>query len=367
MRVCYFGTYEKDYSRNVIFIESLRSVGVDVIEINEEVKERDAKRYGKIYILLHLIIRFFFAYVKLLFKLLTLKEVDAIIIGYPSHLDVIFFFPLLKIKGLKIYFNPLVSLYDTFVLDRRLFNEGSFISKVIFYIDKKAFSLSDIIYIDTKTHRDYLSTLFNIPKDKFVIVPVGASEEFYRELSGEKKALFTVLYVGKYIPLHSVETIVMAADILKDRDINFLMVGTGQDYEKIRKIVINKGINNIDFIEWLNRDRLSNVIAESHIVLGIFKKDGKAVRVVPNKVYDALAVGAVVITERSPALLEFFSEEDLFMVEPENPEELARKILFIRDNYEYALSVAKRGKERLLSFASKEVIGNLLKSSIYNS
>lgn len=47
MKICYFGTYEKDYSRNVIFIKALRAVGVEVFEINEEVKEDDSKNMAK--------------------------------------------------------------------------------------------------------------------------------------------------------------------------------------------------------------------------------------------------------------------------------------------------------------------------------
>ncbi|MCX7991288.1 MAG: glycosyltransferase [Proteobacteria bacterium] len=367
MKVAYFGTYEKNYSRNIIFIEALRAVGIDVIEINEEVKEKDAKRYGKINSLIILAFKFFFAYLKLLFKLIGLKKVDGLFIGYPSHLDVIFFYPLIKLKGLKIFFNPLVSLYDTFVIDRKLFKETSLISKIIFYIDKISFKLPHTIFIDTKAHRDYLADIFNLSKDKFIIVPVGATDEFYRKVTVPKKNEFTVLYVGKYIPLHSVETIVYSAEILKTSGIRFLLVGKGQDYEKIRRIVKEKNIDNISFIDWLDRDKLSLEIASSHIVLGIFRKDGKAMRVVPNKVYDAIAGSAVVVTERSPAVLEFFNEDEIFLVEPEEPEDLADKILFIRNNYETALKVAQKGKEKLLNIASKRTIGYIIKDAIIHS
>ena len=35
MRVCYFGTYRAEYSRNQIMIEGLRRNGVEVIECHE--------------------------------------------------------------------------------------------------------------------------------------------------------------------------------------------------------------------------------------------------------------------------------------------------------------------------------------------
>lgn len=365
MQVCYFGTYERDYSRNEIFINALREVGIEVITINEEVREKDAKRYGSIIRLFFLSIRFFLAYLKLFFKLIRISKNDPIFIGYPSHIDVIFFYPVIKLKGQKIFFNPNVSLYDTFVYDRKLFKEGSLISKIIFFIDKLAFNFSDCIFIDTAAHRDYLSELFGIDKKKFVVVPVGAMDEFYKEEGGEKRKDFTVLYVGKYIPLHGIETIIEAANLLKMNNIKFTMIGTGQEYEKAVKIAKDNNVFNITFIDWLDRDKLVGEIDSSHVVLGIFKGEGKAMRVVPNKVYDALAAGAVTITERSPAILEFFKEdEEIFLVQPENSKELAEKILWIKDNYEEAKKVAQKGKEKLISFASKKELGLLIKGAI---
>ena len=32
MRICYFGTYDRDYSRNRIIVEGLRRTGVEVVE-----------------------------------------------------------------------------------------------------------------------------------------------------------------------------------------------------------------------------------------------------------------------------------------------------------------------------------------------
>ncbi len=364
-KVCYFGTYEKNYARNITFIEAIRAVNVEVIEINKEVRETDSKKYGSFVGLLRLGIKFILAYVELFFKLIFLKDMKTIFIGYPSHLDVIFFYPLFKLKGQKILFNPLVSLYDTFVLDRKLFKEKSIIARLIFYIDKLSFSLSDLIFIDTNTHKNYLSELFRIDKEKFIVVPVGAVDELYKEVSVKKNDRFTVLYVGKYIPLHGIETILKAADILKDKDIWFRMIGKGQEYKKALQFAKEKRINNIEFIEWIDRDKLVNEIRSSHIVLGIFKKEGKALRVVPNKVYDALAGEAVVITERSPAVLEFFKDgEELFLVEPENPEELAKKILFIKENYDKLESAGKKGRKKILEISSKQKIGEILKNAL---
>lgn len=366
MKVYYFGTFEKDYSRNVIFIESMKSVGIDVRVINEEVKEKDALKYGNFVNIVKLIFKFIKAYIYLLVKLLKIRDSKLLFIGYPSHLDVIFFYLPAKIKGMKIFFNPLVSLYDTFIFDRKIFRENSPIAKILYAIDKLAFSLSDVIFIDTKTHQEFLAMFFKVKDDKFKVVPVGAMKEFFNNGIGVKKRKdFTVLYVGKYIPLHGVDVIVKSAKILEGKNIRFIFVGKGQLYGYIRKMVDENSIKNIEFIDWMDRKKLKELINSCHIVLGVFKGTGKAIRVIPNKVYDALASGAIVITANTSAIKEFFKDkEELILVEPDNPSDLAEKILCVYKNYDKCKDIALKGHKRFCEIASFEVIGSSLKEII---
>ncbi len=364
MKVCYFGTFEKDYPRNVTFIEGLRKAGVEVTICHASLTA-DKASLGKVPSLIKLFLQYLKAYLYLIGRAFTFS-CDAVIIGYPSHLDMLIFYPLFKIRNVPVFFNPLVSLYDTFVYDRAMFRAGSVVAKLIFLLDKAAFSMSDCVFIDTATHRDYLAALLGINIDKFCIVPVGALKQFFSDEKVEKAELFQVLYCGKYIPLHSVETIVRAAKLLmKYDDIKFKMIGKGQEYDKIRKIVGDEKIDNIEFIDWMEPGELSREIRRSHVVLGIFKKGGKASRVVPNKVYDAMAAGAVVVTEDSAAAREFFEEgRHLFLVTPEDPVMLAEKIVWIKEHYETATEVAKRGRERVKEVAGLEIIGKIVAKRI---
>ncbi|GAB4432835.1 MAG: hypothetical protein OHK0040_03010 [bacterium] len=364
MKVCYFGTFEEDYPRNITFIEALKKVGVDVMVCHASIKA-DKSSLGKVTYLPKLFLSYIRVYFFLVLKALSL-QCDAVIIGYPAHLDVLIFYRIFKLKGIPLFFNPLVSLYDTFVYDRMTFKEGSMLAKLIFFIDKLAFSLPEKVFIDTNAHRDFLSELFGVSKERFTVIPVGALEPFFTDEEVEKAEYFQILYCGKYIPLHSVETIVKAANLLKtEKEIKFKLIGTGQEYRKIRKIVADEHIDNIEFIEWMNPEELAKEIKRSHIVLGIFKREGKASRVVPNKVYDALAAGAVVVTEDSDAVREFFQDgEQLFLVEPENPKKLAEKIKWIKDNYQLAQKTAKNGYDAVRRFASLENIGELIKKEL---
>jgi len=365
MKVCYFGTFEEKYPRNLTFINGLKNANVSIQVCHGSLKA-DKASIGSLSYLIKLAFLYIKAYTLLIFRAITIR-CDAVIIGYPSHIDVVIFYPIFKMRGIPVFFNPLVSLYDTFVDDRMLFKKSSFVAKLIYFIDKLSFMLPEKVFIDTKTHAKYLASFLKIPEDKFCVVPVGALEQFFSQQQAVEKADgFQILYCGKYIPLHSVETIVFAAKILEeDTEIKFKLIGTGQEYKKIRNLVSDNNIKNIEFIDWMEPDQLAVEIQRSHIVLGIFKKGGKASRVIPNKVYDALAAGAIVITEESEAVKEVFQDgQHLFLVEPENPKKLAEKIEWIKRHYEAALLVAEKGREAVFCFANTEKIGRLVKEEI---
>lgn len=57
-------------------------------------------------------------------------------------------------------------------------------------------------------------------------------------------------------------------------------------------------------------------VAESDVCLGVFGCSDKAARVIPNKVYDALAAGRPTITRDSPAARELLTDGETALLVP---------------------------------------------------
>ena len=74
----------------------------------------------------------------------------------------------------------------------------------------------------------------------------------------------------------------------------FTMIGRGQDYEATR----DAGARNdcVRWLDWVEPEQLPGLVARADVCLGIFGTGPKALRVVPNKVFQGAAAGAAIVT-----------------------------------------------------------------------
>ncbi len=92
MKVVYFGTYRKNYVRNRMQIDGLRLVGVQVVECHQDLWSGIDDRIQAVtrgWRDCRLWLRLLRAYLHLIGKFFSLSDFDAVIVGYPGHLDII--------------------------------------------------------------------------------------------------------------------------------------------------------------------------------------------------------------------------------------------------------------------------------------
>ena len=203
MRVLYFGTYERDYPRNAQVISCLRRAGVIVEERHVPVWDgrRDNWSAG-----IGAAARLAAAEVRLLRP--PQAQFDALLVGYPGHFDL----PAARVaaRGRPVVFNPLVSLWDTFVADRGRFRPGSAAARTLASVDRRALRAATMVVADTRADADHLAELAALPPKRVEVAFVGAEDRLF-SAGWQPAESFTVLFVGKLLPLHGVETILTAA------------------------------------------------------------------------------------------------------------------------------------------------------------
>src|SRR3989344_3506928 len=362
MTVLYFGNYNSSYSRNRVLIKGLRQNGVKLIECN-------VRKSG------------FRALIPLFFKYLRLNpSYDLMIVGFPGQ-EVMFLARFITKK--PIIFDAFTSHYGGYILDRKYFPTKSLRAKYYRFLDKWSCKLADLVLLDTNAHIDFFIKEFGLPKEKFIRIFVGTDSDIFYPRNDEKSddkflvhhershegsqrapASYVVHFHGHYIPLQGVRHIIETAKILEKENIIFNLIGQGQTYKEDKKLAERYGLKNINFIDSVPYDKLPDYMAEADVCLGVFGDNPKTDLVIPNKIYEALAMGKPVITADTPAIRELLNDgEDVFLCLKANPESLARKILLVKNQPSLARKTAEKGRnlfERKLKekFLGEELLKN---------
>jgi glycosyltransferase involved in cell wall biosynthesis len=338
MRVGYFGTWERGYPRNDQVIAALRGAGVEVTEIHEELWGAEHKfALGPT-----ALPRMAAAGLRLARRKVP-PDVAALVVGYPGHLDV---WPA-KRHGRPVVFNAMVSLFDTFVEDRRRFRPRSLVGRMLRSLDIVALRGADVVVADTRANAAYLANLAGIEEPQVCFV--GAEERIFQPL-WRLPERFTALFVGKLIPLHGLGVILEAARILPDVD--FRIIGTGQE-----EAVLEGRSPNVEHVPWVPYEHLPAEYASAGCALGIFGSSEKARRVIPNKAFQALAVGAPLVTAATDGVRELLEDgRDALLVEP-SPEALAAAVRALHDDRQLASAVGGNGRRTFEREASEAVLG----------
>ena len=314
--MCFFGIYDPSYSRNRILIRGFEENGYDVVQCR--IDPREHKGISK-----------FFLLIREYFRIRD-RSFSLVIVAFPGH-TVVWLARLLF--GRPIVFDAFVSLYDSNVFDRKLYAAGSLHARLDWLRDYASVSVADVVLLDTTAHIDYFVQTFGLPREKFLRVPVGADEHIFYPHDAPMAKEFIVHFHGTFIPLHGISYIIEAARLLAREPLHFRIVGNGQESERVRREVARLGLSNIEFIETVPLEELPALIASAQVCLGIFGDTTKTMRVVPNKVFEYMAMGKPIVTSDSPAVRELFAPDSLplILVPPADAAALAdalRRLLY---------------------------------------
>jgi glycosyltransferase involved in cell wall biosynthesis len=338
VRVAYFGSWERGYPRNEQVISALRSAGVDVDLVHVGVWKAEHKFAPK----LRVVPRLLGAEAKL--AIADVEEgVDAVVVGYPGQFDLWS----AKRHRRPVVFNAMVSLYDAFVEDRQRFRAGSLAGRALRQLDRRAFAAADMLVADTRANASYMAELAGVAEP--AVCYVGAEERLFVP-AWRRPEEFSVLFVGKLIPLHGLEVILEAARLLPD--VPFRVIGSGQ----LGRLLTDPPAN-VDHVPWVEYERLPGEYARAGCALGVFGSTDKAGRVIPNKAFQALAVGTPLITADTEAARELLvSGRDALLV-PRTGPALAEAIVALRDDQVLAERLARGGRATFEREASEQVLG----------
>lgn len=335
MRIVFWGTYDTGKPRVRILLCGLRENDVDVLECHCDVWKGidDKSQISGWSTKLKLIFKFIFNYPALVLRYMRLPKHDAVIVGYFGHLDVLVLWPFAKMRGVPVVWDVFLSIYNTIVEDRKMIGPKHPLALILFAWEWLACRAATMVLLDTQAHADYFAKMFKISKKKIETVFVGAETDFFPPQkqpirSGVSNETLNILFYGQFIPLHGIETIILAAQQLEKEPIKWILIGKGQEDSKIRGMLNKHPLPNLTWIPWVPYGELVEWIHRVDVCLGIFGSSEKAALVIPNKIFQVLSSGRPLITRDSPAIRELLRPDmpGVFLVQPARVDALVQAI-----------------------------------------
>ncbi|OGK45838.1 hypothetical protein A3A93_00870 [Candidatus Roizmanbacteria bacterium RIFCSPLOWO2_01_FULL_38_12] len=371
LSICFFGTYDKYYTSNRLVLQGLRENKAKILEVNAHtpVTRMDKKSDISIINLIGRILIKYRVFVEIFKHFKFIKKCDVIYVGYPGHFDVLIAYPLAKLLGKKLVFNPLLIFYTGFSEEQGILNKKSLIGKIIKRGESFIYNLCDLVFADTPYQEKYLNTDFNVSKNKLRVLPIGADSKYYKYTPYKNNLKqVNVVYYGLYSPIHGVEHIIDAALMLKeDPDIHFTMVGQGntflENFDKANKL----GLKNITFHHHVPIETHPAIIQKADIFLGFLQKHTSVDRIIPNKIYQGLSLGRAIITADAPVIRSIFKHKiNIYTCQPADPVSFAKAIVELKKDPKLRVKIAENGHKLYLNEFTPKAVGKKLINNLQN-
>lgn len=145
---------------------------------------------------------------------------------------------------------------------------------------------------------------------------------------------FKIIHFGTMGIANGVKSIIKAAELLSsDKSIEFLFVGRGSQKASLKKYCTINNISNVKFFDRYPMKELSEIVNFCDVSIVSFLDLPILYTNSPNKLFDSLSAGKPIIVNSAGWTKDMVEEHSCgFYVNPNKPEELVNKILFLKSN-----------------------------------
>lgn len=174
------------------------------------------------------------------------------------------------------------------------FNKNSLIYKMTKRISKWIYSKCDYIYVTSKGFIEYFKNELELNKT-IKYLPQYADEQ-YEKIDYNTSEISNFVFAGNIGKAQSVETIIKAANELKDRnDIIIHIVGDGSSYENCKKLSEKMKLNNVIFYGRKSIEEMKEYYKMADAMLITLYKNDVISKTIPGKLQSYMMVGRPII------------------------------------------------------------------------
>ena len=273
----------------------------------------------------------------------------------------------------KFIFNPQDLFPDSLVIAGKA-TEESKVVKLGRKMERFAYKNADVIITITEDMAENIraktgdKTKVQVVRnwiDTAKTVPVGRDKNTLFDEFELDRNKFYVVYAGNIGMVQGIETIVEAAEGLKDEmDIQFIIFGNGSEEENIKRMVTYKGLKNLRIFPLQPLERVSEVYSLGDVSI-IPCKPGTGSSGMPSKTWTIMATGTAILGsfdtggEFDKTLRE---AECGYCVEAGNAEKLAEAIKNLYKNPDEVRRLGQNARKYAEDYVSREkAVGQYIK------
>jgi glycosyltransferase involved in cell wall biosynthesis len=278
-----------------------------------------------------------------------------------SSLVAIFFS---KIKSCKSFIWVL-DLWPDILLELKIIR-NIYLYRMIVKISKFIYKNFDYILSQSHSFQKRIAVYNN----NNILFPAWSEDVEYinknKNLKYNDDKSFKIVFTGNVGEAQNFDQVIKAAIILKNYDdIKWIIVGSGRELDKIKKIVLEEKIENFIFEGQKSKDDIGYYHSIANILF-ISLKSGSAISsTIPGKLQTYLNSNKFILGMIMGEAKKVIEDSGMgCCVHPDSPEDLAKKILYLKKHPEILNKInnSNSGKEYLEKYFNKNLIlKNLLK------
>jgi len=210
------------------------------------------------------------------------------------------------------------------------------IMKTLESIETFLYRRADHIVSVTQSIRHHIMRR-GVAPERISVMTNGADLSRYQPLCRENgirtklrlEGKFIASYVGTIGMAHGLDTVLRAADLLREnRDIVFLLVGSGAERERLVARRDEMGLENVLMLPQQLKEQTPPILAASDACLVLLKKRDLFKTVIPSKIFEAMAMERPIILGVEGESREIIEQGNCGLcIEPENELDLAESVL----------------------------------------
>jgi glycosyltransferase involved in cell wall biosynthesis len=230
-------------------------------------------------------------------------------------------------------------------------------------VEKWMYFSADRIVALTEAFRQYIIDLGYNAK---MIFTIPNSADFERlEIISLHQPLFTrssrfvLAYIGTLGMAHNLITLVEVADLLQNNpDIHFLIVGDGAEKERIAAGIKTRQLKNMTLLPLQPKQHVPYYLSQIDVGLVILRDDPLFRTVIPSKMFEFMAMQRPILLaapegEATHIVTNFNCG---VVVEPDNPQKFAEKVIQLYDHPESCMSMGQKGYQAALNHFNRDLL-----------